>query len=53
MNKTVEPNANNDDKPKLTRIGMELDKSMALTRAAELELVPALAVEADSTIPVG
>lgn len=29
---------------------MELDNSM---RAAELELVPALAVEADSTMPVG
>ena len=46
----AEPNATNDERPKLTKTGMELDKSMC---AAELELVPALAVEAASTIPEG
>ena len=40
----AEPNVNNDDKPKLTRLGMELDKSMEKTRAAKLELVAAPAV---------
>jgi hypothetical protein len=46
----AEPNAINDETPKLTKTGMELDKSVC---AAELELVPALAVDADSTMPDG
>lgn len=48
----AELNAINVETPKLTKTGMELDKSVCPAEL-ELELVPALAVDADSTMPDG